>query len=80
MAEVLDGQVKQNVGAVSVLERLTEASRIVDEMWLDALDDGRTGDAIELGDASHGIHRAMIALAPHTGRTPQTEKFPVDWR
>jgi hypothetical protein len=78
MAEVLDGQVSD--GAVSVLGRLTEASRIVDLMWLEALDDGRTADAIELGDASHGIHRAMIALAPHAGRNRQTEEFPVDWR
>lgn len=78
MAEVLDGQVSD--GAVVVLGRLTEASRIVEGMWLEALDEGRTGDAIELGDASHGIHRALIALAPYASRTPRTEEFPVDWR
>jgi hypothetical protein len=45
-----------------------ELGRVVialDELWRDAVDAGTTDAAISLGDASHSVHRAVIALVRH---------------
>lgn len=45
-----------------VLGLLQQAARTIDQMWHSAQDDGRHSAAVALGEASHGIHRALIAL------------------
>lgn len=45
-----------------ILSLLQQAARTVDQMWHSAQADGRNTAAVALGEASHGIHRALIAL------------------
>lgn len=45
-----------------VLRLLQQAARTIDHMWHAAQSDGRHPAAVALGEASHGIHRALIAL------------------
>ena len=65
--DVLDGSVKwrpaipENSGA-SLLVLLREASRAVDALWRDALTGGQADSAVRFGEASQGLHRALIAL------------------
>lgn len=51
------------VGArASVMTLLDQAVRTVDEMWRSAQVDSDLDATVVLGEASHGIHRALIAL------------------
>ena len=63
--DVMDGDVgwrpAANSGA-SLLVMLREASRAVDALWRDALAGGQADTAVRFGEASHGLHRALIAL------------------
>ena len=63
--DVMDGAVgwrpAENSGA-SLLGMLREASRAVDALWRDALAGGQADTAVRFGEASHGLHRALIAL------------------
>lgn len=65
--DVMDGAVRwrparpENSGA-SLLVMLQEASRAVDALWRDALAGGQADTAVRFGEASHGLHRALIAL------------------
>jgi hypothetical protein len=77
MAEVLESNVPGRTG--SVLAQLGAASRVVDEMWREALAEGRTEEAIDLGEASQGIHRAMIVLSPHSPAPSHSGVFVVEW-
>lgn len=45
-----------------VLGLLEQAARTIDEMWRSAQAEGRHPAALALGEASHGVHRALIAL------------------
>ena len=45
-----------------VLSLLQQAARTIDQMWHTAQGDGRHSAAVALGEASYGIHRALIAL------------------
>ena len=47
-----------------LLSLLREASSTIDGMWRSALQDGPTDAAHRLGEASHAVHRALIALVP----------------
>jgi hypothetical protein len=46
-------------GVVNLLER---AARTVDRMWRESQLDGDPEVAVALGEASYGVHRALIAL------------------
>jgi hypothetical protein len=45
-----------------VLSLLQQAARTIDGMWRTAQTDGQSPASVALGEASHGIHRALIAL------------------
>lgn len=45
-----------------VLGLLQQAARTIDQMWHSAQHDGRHTASVALGEASYGIHRALIAL------------------
>jgi hypothetical protein len=45
-----------------VLSLLQQAVRTIDQMWRSAQADGHLAAAVALGEASHGVHRALIAL------------------
>ena len=45
-----------------VLRLLQQAARTIDQMWHSAQGEGRSPAAVALGEASYGIHRALIAL------------------
>ena len=75
--EVLD--VRLHSRTASALAQLAEASRAIDDMWQEAIDEARTDEAIDLCEASQGIHRAIVALTPYATQTPGTELFAVDW-
>ena len=47
-----------------LLSILREASSTIDGMWRSALQEGPTETAHRLGEASHAVHLALIALAP----------------
>jgi hypothetical protein len=77
MADVLDFHLHSRTG--SVLRQLNEASRVLDELWREAVDDGRTDEAIDFGEASQGLHRALVVLALHAGGRTEPQGFAVDW-
>jgi hypothetical protein len=45
-----------------VMSLLQRAARTIDAMWRSAQVDGSDTAAVALGEASHGVHRALIAL------------------
>jgi hypothetical protein len=45
-----------------LVDRLRELSLVVDTLWEDALNRPGEGQVLEIGEASQGLHRAMIAL------------------
>lgn len=47
----------------SLLGLLRRAGAVIDSMWNSALADGDDGSALQLGEASQGVHRALIALS-----------------
>lgn len=47
-----------------VVELVRRAGAAVDALWRAALDDGHGESALKFGEASQGIHRALIALGP----------------
>ena len=49
-------------GGSGLLKLLGEATAVIDSMWRSALSDGTGQAALHLGEASQGLHRAMIAL------------------
>lgn len=51
-------------GGQGLLSLLREASSTIDGMWRSALQEGPTDAAHRLGEASHAVHRALIALVP----------------
>lgn len=50
-----------------VLGLLQQAARAIDEMWRAAQSDGQNPAAVALGEASYGVHRALIALQTDGG-------------
>lgn len=61
--DVIDGtSVFGDAGREDVLHLLQQAARTVDAMWHAAQADRRNVEAVSLGEASYGIHRALIAL------------------
>lgn len=46
----------------SVVGLLEQAARAIDQMWRSAQADRSSPATVALGEASHGIHRALIAL------------------
>jgi hypothetical protein len=59
----MDVEVSDFVGVLDVLQRV---SRTLDLMWRSAVANGSDA-AASLGEASHGVHRAIIALLPPIG-------------
>lgn len=49
-------------GRDRVMRLLQQAARTIDLMWRSAQTDGQHSAAVALGEASHGVHRALIAL------------------
>ncbi len=45
-----------------LIDRLRELSSVVDTLWEGALNKPGEGRVLEIGEASQGLHRAMIAL------------------
>jgi hypothetical protein len=54
---------------VTLVSILRDASRAVDGLWRAAMVDGSGEVAMKLGEASQGIHRALIAL----------DSYPAAW-
>jgi len=77
MADVLD--VRKLRDTKSALAQLSEVSRLVDQLWEDSIGTTRADDAIDLGEASQGIHRAMIALAARVATDSENRDFAVEW-
>jgi hypothetical protein len=46
-----------------VVELLRQASTALDRIWRQAMSIGAGDTVIRLGEASHGVHRAIIALS-----------------
>jgi hypothetical protein len=46
----------------SLLVTLRQATRTVDALWRDAVEHRDATRLVELGDASHGLHLALVAL------------------
>ena len=62
------------------LARIRLSVRTIDELWRGALDAGAGGEAIEFGDASQALHRALIALSPHELHVANRDSaFSVEW-
>ena len=51
-----------------VIELLRQASAALDAIWQRALDGHGDSDALLVGEASQGVHRALIALAAIRGQ------------
>lgn len=51
-----------DAGRSRVMSLLQQAARTIDLMWQSAQTDGQHSAAVALGEASHGVHRALIAL------------------
>lgn len=45
-----------------VMALIEEATSVVDDLWRRALSDGTGQSALHFGEASQGLHRALIAL------------------
>jgi hypothetical protein len=58
-----------------VLGLLQQAARTIDEMWHSAQHDGRHAASVALGEASYGIHRALIALRVEESALPVDGTF-----
>ena len=54
-----------------LLNVLKYATAVIDSMWRSALSDGTGQTALHLGEASQGLHRAMIALTSLNGLAPE---------
>jgi len=52
---------------IGVLRRV---SRSLDRLWSQALTNAQGDVAMRLGDASQGVHRALVALREDTGGLP----------
>ncbi len=48
---------------IELMAMLRQASLTIDNLWRAALSDGTDTSALQLGEASQGVHRALIALA-----------------
>jgi hypothetical protein len=55
-----------------VISLLQQAARTIDSMWRAAQSDGQNPPAVALGEASHGVHRAMIALQADATLDPES--------
>jgi hypothetical protein len=51
-----------------LIARLRELSLVVDILWQDALNKPGDSQALEIGEASQGLHLAMIALDSVLGK------------
>jgi len=49
-------------GLAALAATLRQASRTLDALWRDAIDGHDGARLVALGDASHGLHLALIAL------------------
>lgn len=68
---VIENEISESAtdaGRAHVLRLLQQAARTIDLMWRSAQTDGQHSAAVSLGEASHGVHRALIALTE--GSTP----------
>ena len=50
-----------------VLSLLQQAARTIDDMWRTAQTDADNSASVALGEASYGVHRALIALQTDGG-------------
>ncbi len=56
------GDLGTDAGRSRVMSLLQQAARTIDLMWQSAQTEGRHSASVALGEASHGVHRALIAL------------------
>lgn len=56
--------VEVDAAGMNLVEVLRRASSTIDSLWRAALHDGTGEAALKLGEASQGVHRALIALSP----------------
>ena len=56
----------QTADIVEVRHLLRQARETVDNLWIEALNEDSTA-AVDLGEASMAIHRALLALTPDDG-------------
>jgi uncharacterized protein YukE len=62
------------------LARIRMSVGTIDELWRGALATGAGGEAIEFGDASQALHRALIALSSHERHVANRDSaFSVEW-
>ncbi len=47
-----------------LIDMLQQVDRTLDQMWQKTVPGGNFEDAIRVAEASHDIHRALIALTP----------------
>ena len=65
---LIDGAGDLDQGLLAQLREMTTA---VDNLWRSALSEGTGQSAVQLGEASQGLHRALIALSSML--RPQTD-------
>ena len=70
------GEVDATGELSGVLGLLQRVSRTLDLMWRSAVSDG-SGTALRLGEASHGVHRAIIALSAAVPERERRERATV---
>jgi len=56
-------------------ERLQSVSRLVDEIWRASVSAGLSDEAMHWSDASHCLHRALIALCAESQKDAAAEVF-----
>jgi hypothetical protein len=53
----------------AVIDLLRQVSEVLDQMWREDLVGARGDTAMRIGEASHCVHRALIALEPELLRS-----------
>ena len=62
LAQAATPPVNDDGRVIGLVASLREACRDVDDLWRAAIREGSDDMAVQLGEASHAIHRAFIAL------------------
>jgi hypothetical protein len=62
MAVADHSTIHADVAPDCVVGLLQHAARTIDQMWREAQVEGEHPAAVALGEASYGVHRALIAL------------------
>lgn len=68
--DVRTGEASANEDLADLIGSLRKVSGALDRLWRQALGSASGDLAMRLGDASQGVHRALIALREDSGRVP----------